>query len=284
MITLKKLLKFEEEETLAGKFLPDVPNEVYHHPECPGISKSGLDQVHRSYDHYLAYKEKYDEPSRNLIIGSAVHDSILQPELFDKNYVVKPNIDRRTKVGKEQWAEFIKKNFGKEVLTKDETHTVEMIKRRVLSHPVASKMLAHSQREYSGWFMEEGALCKFRPDIYKPKQFIADIKTTEDASLNAFRRSIAKFSYDKQAAFYQAGIKAITGDEVPFYFIAVEKTPPYGIAIYKASESMLEVGRELYKNDLKKYINAMIFGDETGYPEGIQTLDLPAWGTNVWER
>ena len=49
-----------------------------------------------------------------------------------------------------------------------------------------------------------------------------------------------RLGYDLQAAFYQDGIKAITGRTLPFYFIAVEKDGPQAAAVY----------RDVYKRQL----------------------------------
>lgn len=286
MIDLAKIIDLNNNGKLAGQLLKDVPNEVYHHPECPGISKSGLDLVHRSYNHYLEGKKKKkgEEKSKALIFGSAVHDAVLEPDTFHDRYVVKPEINRRTKEGKASYEKFVKESYGKDILSQDELDTIREMKAKVLAHPTASKMLHGSLKEMSGWFDDGMTLCKFRADVYKPGTFIADLKTTQDASPSAFRKSVAQYSYDKQAAFYQKGLELITGQSLPFYFIAVEKTPPYGIAVYKIDEASLEVGRELVKRDLQKYVRALMFGDEKGYPEGTQDLSLPAWGFDVANR
>lgn len=283
MKTLIELQESAERETLQG-FFDGIPNEIYHDPDCPGVSKSGLDKVHKSYAHYKYYLESKGEQTKAMMFGSAIHDAILEPDEFSNGYIVQPKIDRRTKEGKEKYSTFCKNSHGKGILTNDEMTMLLMIVQRFNSHPTCKSLLANSICEHSAWYNNEGILCKFRPDIYRPGEFIADIKTTQDASLVEFRRAMVKYNYDKQAAFYHDGVLELTGESLPFYFIAIEKNPPYEIAIYQASTDTIETGRELYKADLKKLSNAIVFGDECSYPEGIQSIDLPSYGHDLFNR
>ena len=69
--------------------------------------------------------------------------------------------------------------------------------------------------------------CKGKLDIVNSKKrFIADLKSTGDASLSGFKKSIRNFKYHKQAAFY---LDALGYDD--YYIIAVEKTAPYGFGV-----------------------------------------------------
>jgi hypothetical protein len=76
--------------------------------------------------HYSKYEDtkKGDEDLRHLIIGSALHESILEPHQFFENYVVSPKFDRRTKDGKIVYETFKNENKGKRMLYEDE---MEMI-------------------------------------------------------------------------------------------------------------------------------------------------------------
>lgn len=63
-----------------------IPNAAYH--GGPGISKSGLDIIHRSplhYQHALTAERKSTPAQR---IGTAVHDLILEPESFWDRYAI----------------------------------------------------------------------------------------------------------------------------------------------------------------------------------------------------
>lgn len=64
----------------------NITNEQYH--GGPGISKSGLDLIHRSPMHYqFATSAANDnEPTPAQALGTAFHMLLLEPELFEKTY------------------------------------------------------------------------------------------------------------------------------------------------------------------------------------------------------
>jgi hypothetical protein len=89
----------------------------------------------------------------------------------------------------------------------------------------------------------EGMLLKGRVDIVAIDQHgattIADVKTTEDASIEAFSKTIAQYGYAQQAAYYMDLLGASH-----FVFIAVEKTAPYAVGVYCLDAASIAVGRE----------------------------------------
>jgi len=88
-----------------------------------------------------------------------------------------------------------------------------------------------------------GLTIKCKPDLYFTETgTLVDLKTTVSAAPNDFTRSIFKYGYDLQAAFYrivcrEAGL--LVGDE--FHFIAVEKTPPYAAQHFALEADILSV-------------------------------------------
>ncbi len=64
-----------------------------------------------------------------------------------------------------------------------------------------------------------------------------------------------------------------------FVFIAVEKTPPYAVALYELDAEAVDLGRALARRDLARYANARDFGVWPGYPDAVQSLSLPKWAT-----
>ena len=60
----------------------DLTNEDYH--ARPELSKSSLDRIHKSIDHYEA---PWKPPTDKMKMGTAFHTLILEPELFDAQFV-----------------------------------------------------------------------------------------------------------------------------------------------------------------------------------------------------
>ena len=63
-----------------------------------------------------------------------------------------------------------------------------------------------------------------------------------------------------------------------FVFVAVEKQPPYGVAVYELSPEDITVGRAMYRQDLHTYAACQDANKWPAYPEDIRLLELPAWG------
>lgn len=178
---------------------------------------------------------------------------------------------------------------GKEILTEDAFLAIEAIQGNIGKHEGAARLMQDGRAEMSAFWtdVETGIACKCRPDWLVRDggaiDGIVDLKTCADASAESFSRSIALFGYDVQAAFYQDGIRSVTGMTVPFYFIAVEKDSPHAAAVYRASDEMLEVGRAKYRGALQ----LLRWCRETGrwptyQPNGeIEIIDLPRWAANA---
>jgi exodeoxyribonuclease VIII len=69
----------------------------------------------------------------------------------------------------------------------------------------------------------------------------------------------------------------VVGKQHDFYFIAVEKEPPYGVAVYKATEPLLRYGQVVYKNLLNTYKNCKASGSWHCYSAEVIDLDLPSY-------
>lgn len=259
----------------------DLSNADYHSGE--GISKSGLDLIHRSplhyWSRYLDPEREEEEPSKALRLGSAIHGAALEPEKFGEEFAVAPKCDRRTKAGKASYADFVLDSAGKTVLTADEGELVRRVAESVRAHPTAAFLLGEGRPELSAFWRDEktGELCRCRPD-WAREGLLIDLKTTQDAGYHGFRRSAWQFRYHVQAAFYLDGWAAAGNEPAQsFVFIAVEKTPPFAVAVYYASEDMVRLGREEYRADLDLYAACRKADQWPGYPTDIQQLDPPAW-------
>ncbi len=257
-----------------------LSNAAYH--ALDAVGKSDLDKIARSQAHW---KYAVREETAAMRIGSAVHCAVLEPDRFAAEYVVAPDCDKRTKAGKEQFAEFEATHEGKSILSADDANLCFDLQAQVRHHPRAGQFLASGQPEVSALWKDEefGVRCRARFDWLTPDGWLIDLKTTQDASAGAFARSCASFRYHVQAAWYLDAYHQATGGDLPmgFLFIAVEKAAPYGIALYELDFEAVEIGRQLARRDLARYANAREFDVWPGYPEQIQPLSLPRWAMNA---
>ncbi len=265
-------------------------NAVYH-ADTRRIGKSGLDLIAKSPAHYYA---KYLDPNRvweeqtpALLFGSAAHMAVFEPELFPQKFVIAPKFNLRTNAGKEQLAEFEQNNRGKSVISNDIYDTVMQVKKAIYAHPAASVLLSAGIAEQRiDWqreiLTEDGEIVevalKAKPDWLSHNEFIVDLKTTEDASPEGFAKSVWNYRYHVQAPFYMDAYEHQYGKPARgFLFIAVEKKPPYAVALYFAPPDMCDKGRTTYERDLRKYQRCLEMGEWPAYGTDIMELKLPNW-------
>jgi len=119
-----------------------------------------------------------------------------------------------------------------------------------------------------------GIPCKARFDLWIPSlRIIIDYKTTENASLQDFKRqAIWKWHYDMQAAWYCQGAEVETGEKHRFIFIVQEKIEPYGVSVLEISEETLDWGRKKIDMILPELVQAQETGFYPGYPDMIQSF------------
>jgi exodeoxyribonuclease VIII len=191
-------------------------------------------------------------------------------------------IDRRTKAGKESFAAFQEFAGDRITISRDDTDLVIKMSSAIYSHPAASMLLNLSGKAETTymWFDDATGLhCKCRPDwISNDGSILVDIKTTEDASLNEFRRSIIKFNYHNQAAWYLNGVEQATGKRPDqFLFICVEKRHPHCVAVYAADAAMITAGEIATRNALDTLSICRAADHWPGYSDQIQQISLPPW-------
>jgi len=261
----------------------DLSNEEYH--GGPGISKSGLDLIAKCP---ALYKARYidgvgSEQTKGMMIGSATHKAILEPDDFGDEFVLAPKINKRTKAGKEEWAQFVDDNKGKEVLGADDYDKIMLMAEAVRAHPYAKQILARGQAETSVFHRDEetGELVKVRPD-WMVDEFIVDVKTAQSAAPGDFAKHCFNFRYFVQAPFYMDVAGAELGREfTTFVFIVVEKTAPYPVSVFFADQEMVTLGRCEYRRCLRLYHECRKAEYYPGYNDGkITEISLPRWAAN----
>ncbi len=259
------------------QILHNMPNADYH--ASPAISKSGLDKIARSPAHYRAAKESAAESTEAMIFGSAFHDYILLPEVFQTAYTVLPeDFNGRTKDGK-AYFETIKAS-GQTILKAEWLKDIQGMAAAVAAHPKAAALLTGGHPEVSIFWQDAdtGIDCRCRPDYIHSSGIIVDLKSTADAGPAAFAKSCANFRYHVQDAFYSEGYYQAAGTwPRGFVFVAVEKTAPYAVACYTLDDVAKEKGRELYQRDLQTLQVAQAANEWPAYSDQIETLTLPAW-------
>ena len=92
-----------------------MSNAEYRKTE--GISSTELKKIAKSPAHYRWWKDNPQQDTPSLLFGRAAHKYALEKDDFFTEFAVAPNVDRRTKLGKEQWTLFEADNQGKDIIS-----------------------------------------------------------------------------------------------------------------------------------------------------------------------
>lgn len=243
----------------------DLSNDDYH--SHAAVSKSGLDKVNRSIADYKHYRKNRAEPKAKRMgrddaraLGTVVHDLSLTP--IDEH--PKP---REYAVYGEPWA------------TEDRPPMLVSEACFKKAEAMSDKLKAHIPVKLRTGIVEASIFwteqtrpdlpklgCRARPDLLgdpKASRFVVlDVKTGEDISFYAFMRSIRRYRYHVQAAFYNRGIKDHFGREpTDWIFACVQSNPPHNVMLYLMDPADIAIGDQAvtanlsrlaeYKHDLK---------------------------------
>ena len=254
-----------------------------YHKDLDYIGKSGLDLVNRSPKHfwerYLNPDAPEEEQTAALLFGSLVHCLILEPSKFSRRYEIIP-ADTNKRTG--EWRKFRDEHQHKTLIDAADYERAHAINAAICNHPEAARLLAHGHgiAEKPMWARDPvtGVLVKSKPDFHNTKLgALIDVKTTGDASYERFARDVFNLRYHVQDAFY-TDVAAWAGTPVrAFAFIAVEKEPPYEVAVYILDDDSRELGRAAYREDLNTYAACLKSGVWHGYDQKIKSMRLPPW-------
>ena len=205
-----------------------------------------------------------------LIEGRLQHTLFLEIDKFDDEFVIEPNVDRRTKAGKEEYEDF-KAGLGKRSPVKQDMYDVCMERRKVVEEYVPRET---DKVEVTLCFYWHNHPFKARLDWYDGEN-VWDLKTARDASPRGFKSAINNFNYHMQASLYLDACRALDMPAKQFMFLAQEKLHPYPFAVYALSdeaaayaqarnEQALQTILECKDRDVWKPFNV----------SGVQTVEL----------
>ena len=242
-----------------------------------GISKSDLDLIHQSPALLEWASNAPSDGSDAVDLGTHVHCAILEPDVFAETYRKAPDGGRTAadKARVEAFAEHCKAG-GKICLDADTYDMVIAMRDSVLAHPTARDLLTGDGISESSIFGElEGVRVKCRPDrLIRERNILVDVKKVDD--IDHIARSIQKFRYYVQAAFYSDIYEQWTGHKPRFIFVAVGQRRSIGrhpVRVFELEQACVDAGRTEYLDDLER-VREM---EEFGVGMHVEVLELPRW-------
>jgi hypothetical protein len=250
------------------------------------VSNSKLSLLKRSPRHY---QHGFSEATPAMQLGSLVHSGVLEPLAIAKRYVFMPDYAKHpgnttasgdrsfssaTKFVKQMEEQFRQMHFDKEIVTEEQYNTMVGMSTALADNDKAKHLLRDGRAEVSMVWddPETGLRCKARADWLKPG-VMADLKTTMDAG--QFERSIVKFGYHRQMAFYTRGLMANGIDADP-WIICVEKSAPFGCRCAPMDSEALRIGA----NEIDELLGLLVECQARDFWPGYQNPSV--WSVPEW--
>ena len=265
------------------EFNYDQSAHIYR--SMPGLNKSSIEKL---LDCPLAYKlslEQKDEPTPAMAFGTLVHSLLLEPDTVPALYHVMKH-DLRTQAGKKEKAQALEE--GKTIVSAADFARAKTMQTMVYTHPAASWLLGLPGKSEVSMFWEmpteDGRVrqCKARADRIAQVgagEIIIDLKTHSGAvSPSELERTVAKFGYHRQAAWYADGYERIAGKPpLGFYFIFISTTAPYLVTAGKMGDEAQAIGWGDCLKAERILHQAEASGEWASYSDQLIEIDIPAW-------
>ena len=268
--------------------VPNMDEATYH--AHPALSSTEARLILNSPAKYRWKKDNPPliAPSKKFDIGSAVHSLVLgtgyeavgiPAELLASNGAIS------TTAAKAFVADA--RDRGLIPLKEEEFQPIADAAEAVLAHPAAKQLFAQPADGEVSVFatdpqtgVDVRARFDFLPTestLSAPSRVAVDLKTARDASPNGFTKSIAEYGYDVQRAWYLDALKWITGETAEMVFVAVEKDPPYLVAVHQLPTVWTEMGAEKARRARHVYAECVESGAWPGYGDEVHLLSPPQW-------
>jgi hypothetical protein len=218
-------------------------------------------------------------------IGCAAHLAVLEPNEFATRTKLLDEADYRTNRARE--TREMARAEGKVPLLSWQLDIVRAIAGSIRAHPIAAEAFTGGQPEVTMTWRDKGTgiPCKARVDwLPRRCRWLVDLKTAASANPRVWRDQAYRLGYHARAAWYLDGAEAVTGRRPDdYWFVVVEKEPPYLVSVVAFDDGALEWGRRVNRRACELFARSIDRGDWPGYRDPGVTRDcafrigLPPW-------
>ena len=258
-------------------YKPEIISNAEYHSRKTHLSSTNV-RTHKKNKKQFKYSLTHDliKQTNAMADGTAVHAFFLERDKFDTDFVIKPaDMRLNTKVGKE-WA---LEHQNKIIIDSELGNNLYEMEKSFMDSPARLIYDKQGQSELSYFWDDLGLVKgKCRPDwISNDGNIVVDIKTTTDASPKGFQKSIANWGYHLQLGWYIRGLQKLGLPAKEFIFIAIEKTPPFSVGVYRANKEMITYANDEINNLVYDIDESLKSDDFPDYTPEIMDLGLPNW-------
>jgi len=266
--------------------IKQISDEDYF--KSKGISNSWL----KLFDISPMHAKYYKRTTKSMELGSIIHDYLFDDNIFDRNYVLAPEMYKDEKLGEilpllnrknKPYPSFEKDNPDKTIILQHEFKDLQQIKTNLLNYKIYDNMTfkyiyKNSQKEIAVYWtsiiddVEVQKKCKpdilFQDDKYN---IIIDYKSMTNCL--DFWYQNKRMQYYRQDAWYSEGIEQITGNPTIFIFLTFETTAPFGVMARVLDDYWKHEGKIANLQSTLNYVKWLKEDrPEKSYSEGIHEV------------
>lgn len=241
------------------------------------LSFSSIKQFIRSPQHYIQYLTQEKKQTDAMLLGSVVHNLILQPEQFNDKFAVEPEFNKRTNQGKEDYQKFLDSLAEKKLQAVPPNVFIkakEMVTQ--FMHSPNYKYITDTgvREERFDKNYEALPVCGYIDAM--SDEYNIELKTVSSAEYSDIQRDFYNLRYHLQAAIYNW-----VNDKKVMY-VVIETSFPYLSRVFIPSDTYIDEGRKLFQKAMTDFSYCLDMGlFDSGYEfyggSDPMTLDLPGW-------
>lgn len=263
-----------------------LPIARYHAADaCAGPSLSSSDARRLEQTTPARFRAEKDapaaeeRPTREMLIGSAVHCAVLEPAAYGARILAVASHDYR-----DDWSRGERNRAlaqGKIPLLIPERVQVEAMAAAIRTHPAAAKLLAGAWVEQTFAVQHEALKIwlRARPDaVTTAIDTIVDVKTLEDATDRPLAATLLRDGWHQQAAWNMDVVAGATGRVCArAVIVAQERSAPYAVRVIEIPEHAIRMGRTLNRRSMEIFARCTHSGEWPAFSSAIEEIELPVW-------
>ncbi len=280
--------KQESKKHGGGEVMNKTTNDSINYYDGTAMSRSSICDLSRMtpykfYRKHIAKDIKLKVDSEPMRIGRAFHCLVLEPHLFNGEYIEQPVFQTKAQYGVDiatQKKDFIASSGNKTILTLKQIdelkNLVEILKSSVLGAIISNCDLI----EEEFYFDLDDIDFKAKLDcVDTVNHRIYDVKTCREAFIDGyhFSREMIKHNASEQVYIYSEAYELRYGVKPTFHFLCIEKEYPHETQIWDGS-NLYDLGKKRTLELTRQYKELKErYGDKEWVNKDIQQATFPMW-------